>query len=391
VQAPGSLAPASATPLIPAIADGAVITAVASERTDPRPIPVPVFLGGRTINAADAETNTRWIGLFNPYFNATVEPNLLTPTAKGATVWPRSDGSIWSFGGKSDVEPFTYGGIASQLGTIQILTDLGIALDGNFGSNDSVGIPRAYAAIAEKDGIMYAFGGESLDAVTNTPIALSSLVEINPTAPLEQKVRLSAVPMLAPRIGLTATSVTVARPAPHTDILLFGGGSLTDPVAEIFTDKTFVALGIDAGPMRSGHSVLALPNGRFLILGGVDPAGSPLADARVYDPETRSFSLAPLQLQTPRANATVFVIGNDLVVSGGVDASGVLVPSAERFDLATLAPLPPLPAAPRSGAKAAYLPDGTAILVGGRALVGQALRPTSLIEVYRPRDLPKLF
>jgi hypothetical protein len=389
IQSPSSLAPISTTPLIPALADGAVITALAGEPNDPHPIAVPLFLGGRTIDPAnDTEQSTRWIGLFNPYLNVAAVPNLLTPTAMGAVVWPRNDGKVWSFGGKTDVAPFVYGGIASELGTSQTLSSIDFGIVANYGSNDSVGIRRSSAVIAEKDNVMYAFGGENADSPDKSTTVLASVVEITPTATPDKRVRLGLLPMLAPRIGHSATAVSVALPMPHTEVLLFGGTGTAAPVAEVMTEGTFVALGSEAGPSRSGHTVVPLRDGRLLVLGGVGTDGAPLTDARFYDPVTRSFALAPLQLQTPRVGAAIFGVGNDLVVCGGADLAGMPVASAERFDLDTLVPLPSLPAAARSGAKVAYLPDGTAILVGGRSFEPKGRRPTSLIEVYRPRDLP---
>jgi len=391
VQAPGTLAPISITSLIPPLADGAVITALAGEASDPHPIAVPLFLGGRTIDPAnDTEQNTRWIGLFNPYLNVASVPNLLTPTAMGAVVWPRNDGKVWSFGGKTDVEPFVYGGIASELGTSQTLSNIGFGIVANYGTNDSFGVRRASAVIAEKDGIMFAFGGENADNENKSSSPLASVVEINPTTTPDKTVRLGSLPMLAPRIGHTATTISVALPMPHTEVLLFGGTGTAAPVAEVMSDGAFIALGDDAGPSRSGHTVIPLPDGRLLILGGVGADGTPMADTRIYDPSTRLFLLAPLQLKVPRARAAIFAVANDLVVCGGIDPAGALVPSAERFDLLTLEPLPALVATARSGAKVAYLPDGTAMLVGGRAPDAKGVRPTSLIEVYRPRDVPKV-
>ena len=391
VQAPGTLAPAPVDPVgppFPRLADVNVVTAVAAETTDPRPVAVPVLLGGRTLGANDVEQATSLTSVYNPYFSGIVNLQLSTPTVVGAAVWPRGDGSIWFFGGRPGTM-IEDSGAAYQLRTFQSVTTLGLGLVATYGS-DTVTTPinRAFSVMAEKDNVLYAFGGEATDPTTKVPAALASVVQILPSAGTAQVVTLSNLVMLTPRVGHTVNAVSVA--AVPTHFLIFGGSVAAGPVAELMTDAGPVELGIDAGPLRSGHTVVGRPDGRLLILGGVGVDGLPLADARIYDPTDRSFAAAPLAIQTPRANAAIFAVGNDLVICGGTDAAGTLVATAERFELTTLAPLPTLAAIPRTGAKVAYLPDGTALLVGGRANDAKGLRPTSTLELYRPQLIPTI-
>ena len=391
IQAPGTLAPVPVDPvdpLFPRLADVAVVTAVAAETTDPRPVAVPVLLGGRTVGANDVEQATSLTSLYNPYFSGFVNLQLPTPTVVGAAVWPRGDGSIWFFGGRPGMM-IDDSGTAYQLRTFQSVTTIGLGLVATYGS-DTVTTPinRAFSVMAEKDNVLYAFGGEATDPTTKVPAALASVVKILPNAGTAQVVTLSNLTMLTPRVGHTVNAVTAA--AVPTHFVVFGGSVAPGPVAELMTDAGPVELGLDAGPHRSGHTVVGFPDGRLLILGGIGADGMPLADARIYEPTTRSFAAAPLAIQTPRANAAIFAVGSDLVICGGTDVAGTVVGTAERFNLATLTPLPTVPAAARTGAKVAYLPDGTALLVGGRANDALGLRPTSTLEIYRPQAIPPL-
>jgi N-acetylneuraminic acid mutarotase len=68
---------------------------------------------------------------------------------------------------------------------------------------------------------------------------------------------------------------------------------------------------------RSSHTATLLPDGRVLIAGGFDAEGKPLSDTEIYDPITRSFSLArPMDIPHADATATALADGRVLVVGG---------------------------------------------------------------------------
>jgi N-acetylneuraminic acid mutarotase len=91
------------------------------------------------------------------------------------------------------------------------------------------------------------------------------------------------------------------------------------------------------GPMitkRSGHAATLLPNGKVLVVGGVDTSFNPLASAELYDPVMGNWS-ATGALITKRAGPTATLLTNGLVlVTGGTGNSGVLS-SAELYDPTT--------------------------------------------------------
>ena len=87
-------------------------------------------------------------------------------------------------------------------------------------------------------------------------------------------------------------------------------------------------------------------------------------------------------LTTPRTGAAIAAAGGVLVVAGGTDASGAIVPTAEIFDLATLTHRTTVPmVAPRTGAVARPLDDGQVMIVGGTDAAGQ---PVGVVELFTP-------
>src|SRR5437867_2486212 len=115
----------------------------------------------------------------------------------------------------------------------------------------------------------------------------------------------------------------------------------------------------DLNQPRAEHTATLLANGTVLIAGGRDAAGQPLASPEVYDPTTRTFSLAPSALVVPRQDHTATLLPDRRVlVAGGSNASGAL-DSAELYDptAGTVSPAGPL-SVPRTLASAALLPEG---------------------------------
>lgn len=410
VQRLGTLAQPFEQPIVQRLAEGNVVTALVRDPGDTQTpgTLVPVFLGGRSLNDMRQELPNRPVVAYNPYLQTTVFPALATRTATGAAVWARADGSLWFFGGRVEGPPLSLSGDTDQIGTSQFLNVIDLGIVARYAASTPA-LAREGGVITEVPsalgGVMYVFGGQTLAPPAGEPTApptfvpIASVVKIEPAASAPGQVVLPApFSMLAPRVGHTATTVSVPALGANglvterSDVLLFGGAAAGLPVAELLdgNTNTFVPLGVDAGPPRRDHTVVRLPDGRLLILGGIDTAGQPLADARIFDPLTRTFTPVALPLQTPRVGAAIAAVGQDLLVGGGQDAGKGLVPTAEVFDLATLSLVTTLPALPRVGARVASMPDGSLLLLGGRALEGELLLPSDAVEIYRPRALPAL-
>jgi hypothetical protein len=117
--------------------------------------------------------------------------------------------------------------------------------------------------------------------------------------------------------------------APTEDsVFVFGGlvagGGVTATV-EILDPGAGAGLGtatLAAGNLltaRRDHAAVVLPDGRIVILGGVDAQGNTLADAEIYDPVRRQSSPVTGGLNTARARprAALVLTGRVLVTGGG--------------------------------------------------------------------------
>jgi hypothetical protein len=113
-----------------------------------------------------------------------------------------------------------------------------------------------------------------------------------------------------------------------------------------------------------------LPNGRFLIPGGLN-GPSFLSSIDLYDPVSNSFlNPNPATLTSPRANETVTLLNNGKVlIAGGADSDTTWTNTTDIYDPATntVARGPSMNVA-REGATATLLADGRVFIAGGRKL-----------------------
>jgi hypothetical protein len=189
------------------------------------------------------------------------------------------------------------------------------------------------------------------------------------------------------RIGHTATLLRDGR------VLLVGGsggsfylGALAN--AEIYdpASGTFKVVAKMA-TARLAHRATLLPDGKVLIIGGLNNDDEKLTSAELYDPVTQSFTIASA-MQTPRADHTTTLLkdGRVLVVGGGTTRlrGETPVASAEIYDPAQRAFLPTGEmSVPRYKHAATLLPDGRVIVIGGTGPRLWADRKASS-EIYDP-------
>jgi len=82
---------------------------------------------------------------------------------------------------------------------------------------------------------------------------------------------------------------------------------------------------------RTGHDATRVVSGKVLISAGSD-GSTGVATAELYDPATETFTSTG-SMATAHLNAPATLIGNgDVLVAGGLDSSGNLLATAERFD-----------------------------------------------------------
>ena len=151
---------------------------------------------------------------------------------------------------------------------------------------------------------------------------------------------------------------------------------------------------------RSLHTCTRLPNGQWLITGGVQQTNDPQATCELYDPATDTFVPAAA-MSIPRTGHTATLLSNGKVlVAGGIQAMPVtptqlqpireIVNSTEIYDPATGAwTAGPNMGTPRAGHSAIVRPNGTVALIGGiswdaNILFGWLPAVRRSIDVYNP-------
>lgn len=143
-----------------------------------------------------------------------------------------------------------------------------------------------------------------------------------------------------------------------------------DPMTDGFTP------GPNMNAPRSMHTATQLPDGRWLLTGGVNATNDPQASCEIYDPALDAFVPAA-SMGTPRMGQTATLLGNGKVlVTGGIQAMPTTptqlepirqtVNTTELYDPATDTWTPgPNLLTPRVGHAAIVRPDGKVLLAGG--------------------------
>ncbi|RMH44385.1 MAG: hypothetical protein D6689_02520 [Deltaproteobacteria bacterium] len=192
--------------------------------------------------------------------------------------------------------------------------------------------------------------------------------------------RATAVDGAPPLDGVPA--LLAVSDAGDAEVLVVGAGVGTAGAA-VLSGGAFRDLpDAPEGLRRTGHAVVALPNGDALVVGGRGPDGAPVAALARYRRGDRAFDAVAGALATPRADAAVARAGGLVVVAGGTDGAGGVLGDAEVVDADTLEPLASVPlVVPRTGATAVALGNDQVVVAGG---VGADGRPVEVVELYTP-------
>jgi RHS repeat-associated protein len=136
-----------------------------------------------------------------------------------------------------------------------------------------------------------------------------------------------------------------------------------------------------APPSVAGQSVTLLPDGSWLVAGGMDADGLPSANAHIVISLSGQQSEIRLSMMQARVGHTANVLPDGTVmILGGFGADGKPVRSAELFhpDTQSFELLSPAPA-PRAFHTATVIPDGSVVIAGGVSFAGDTL---STIEIW---------
>lgn len=197
-----------------------------------------------------------------------------------------------------------------------------------------------------------------------------------------------------PAMSVARTS-HVAVPLPGGDILIAGGqknfaggtGGLTG--AEIYDPKTgeFTATG-SMSMVRLSPAGVALPDGRVLIAGGVNPGSGYLSSAEIYDPSTGEFSATGSMTAAMLGDGAALPDGTAIVF--GQKEPALKERLIEEYDPAsgTFA-ASPVAAPAVNGPAVTTLPGGELLVAGGssdnsKAWEGHSVVPFADLFVSAP-------
>jgi hypothetical protein len=363
--------------------------------TDVRMLPVSVALYGTGLitvkNAMNVSSDvpTDVLNIYNPLVHLTDDggntgalAGVGQPRTDVATLVRPDGNTVYVFGG--DVTPSMQPTKAtSQLDVLQVVRanfDLfqtaSAIMDAR--TSDKPGVARSRTVMAEANGA-YAFGGQANGQELDSVLAID--------ASANDAFQLLDLHMGCARVGHSATSVTSAA-APQ--VLVFGGQHCQGPVAEIFLPESppkMTPPAGNAGPPRWDHVAVPLPPDRVLILGGATASG-PLADSLLYTATDRTLAPGPITLKIARSAFAAFIVGQDLVIAGGLGAAGpggqpVPLGNAEVYDASN--PQFPfkamIPAHARSHAVFTVLSNESAVVLGGIEAGGAS---SNVTEIYQP-------
>lgn len=180
--------------------------------------------------------------------------------------------------------------------------------------------------------------------------------------------------------------------------LVVGGyneDNLRTRTAEVYSDGAFILTNNSMSVERVGHAVACLPpdpegNIKILVTGGIDASGHILNSAEIYDVRTGLFTPLQAGMNSPRANHSATLLPNGKVlIAGGFDRSGHGLASAEIYDPVQnlFTPLSNRLGLARYDHLAVLWKSGVlegkegVLLIGGGDAVGS---PTTLLEIFYP-------
>jgi hypothetical protein len=230
-----------------------------------------------------------------------------------------------------------------------------------------------HAAVAAADGSVLVFGGSRGESVVSDAID-----RFDPATRTFTRIG----SLRTGRFLHTATRITTG-PA-QGQVLVLGGGVSVDigAVADLVDERTGAVSGGGALQQpRSRHAVVALADGRALVVGGANRN-----TLELWDPATRSFRLLTARLSHVREWPTATLLADGRVLIAGGDTVATNYVFAELFDPATetLTPVPSAITERRFFHSAHRTADGRVLLVGGEVRDTQGLRQLASVLQFDP-------
>ncbi len=168
-------------------------------------------------------------------------------------------------------------------------------------------------------------------------------------------------------------SANVARAAqtatmlPNGRLLLVSGVEATAPTAELYDSAApFLGLGGVNPLTRQDATFTLLPSGKVLMAGGLNDSGQGSLTCSLYDPRSDSWSPTGSMLSIRYLHSATLLPNGRVLVAYGSDPSGAYAATAEIYDPVTSAWAPTgAPLTHRILATATLLPSGQVLAAGG--------------------------
>ena len=368
----GALLAYGRTPLLPIAAIDADIAIYVAPPRSLAAAPEDLGVGRTEVGTAPLEYGTLLAGgrdasgaptadlqVYNAYDHEVQRGEDLPEARAGVSVGAGVIGFAYLFGGE-DAEGDARGSLWRFDTTIE---PDGAWLEGT----EDPALPRVGAAMAP-------LGNEAFLITGDPPVYLEGL--FLRTAAIDTNLAMDG--------GAASVQVEDLAGAPIYTLIAGAGAGTTGVIrlaAGAFTEEA-----APADALRTGHAVIPTVRDDILIVGGGDVSG-PFASVIRCDPANRTYTSIPDVLTVPRTDAAIAATSTYLVVAGGRDATGALVPDAEIFRLDDLSPVGTIPmVVPRAGAVARTLPNQQILIVGGVDADGD---PVAILELFTP-DPPEI-
>lgn len=161
-------------------------------------------------------------------------------------------------------------------------------------------------------------------------------------------------------------------------------GATSAAASTTYDELTAETVAHQVAPGRSGYTATILPDGRVLILGGVDAKGRLATSAELFDPATGALQVSAYPGLLARTDHTVTVMTDGRVlITGGIAANGMVLREVEVLDprTGTIERIDPSLETARFGHFAELLPSSPVLISGG---IGGDDREVRTVELYDP-------
>jgi RHS repeat-associated protein len=197
------------------------------------------------------------------------------------------------------------------------------------------------------------------------------------------------------RFGITVPAHTSGQAVtllPDGRWFLSGGGNPAGALIQIedLSGTTPLVQGVPVAlaHARSGHTATVLPDGTILIVGGTAPDGSVVNAVELFDPATQAIQTLPDTGLTARTLHTATLLTNGMVlIAGGLSAQGTPIELSELYNSKTqkAEPMVATLQTARSDHQAALLANGSGLVWGGKDASGKALENGELYDPAQQR------